>query len=742
MSKRKLFLILTCILYSSTAAQAMYYFSTRDEEEIDDKKRKIIQSIKDEIPVQQLEFTEHNQTQCQLPDQKRVQHNDPLIPRFGKPIAESLPQGPENWKETEECKNQDEIRKKVPDTSQWPYCAHGVVEVWSGNSSNWGTGTMIGPNLVLTAAHNLYNTRSKQKMDKVFFIPARNGQEEPFGRVQASKFYITKKYEETVEHRKNGEEDYGLLVLDQDLSPQTGYFGLNILSRDQLKEKRVTLYVVGYPGDKVRDENGNYSGQHQLWRSKGKEYRVGENYIYYKDSVIRTYGGNSGGGVYYRDPETQECFIVGVHVHGTTTKDGENDATFLTQQRFEQIQEWIAESKICEEINLADKYHTLARTPQQIGTRDFQDFAQIYGDRRAGYRGDFMAKELRNYSAIHLKKINLRSNHMYCDGIIALSQIPLLQLEELDLKYNWIGLVLHRLVGLDKPYPTTEGIQALVVANWPNLKRLKLRQNAIQKNVAILAQGKWPHLQELNLENNGIGDEIQSFCKANWPDLEDLDLRTNCITHKGMVGLCQAKWKNLRILKLGHNYEVKDQGIESLKSADWKNLEIIDLDWTNITTQGVESLRKASWPRFKEIHLEGYIGQDPSYWTQLATIVREGFDAWLESRGGFHGSNGREAKETNKILLAKSTNSNQRKKRTHANDALTEDLPTVKKEDQQEERPTKKQKTTDTRQIVEVPSLTPNEQWLRDTHLAIGMDEEDNGCQNKANYHYNRTFGY
>jgi len=53
--------------------------------------------------------------------------------------------------------NAKDGRKKVETPAQWPNSVHGVLAMNFKNQTKWGTGILIGPNIVLTAGHNLYD---------------------------------------------------------------------------------------------------------------------------------------------------------------------------------------------------------------------------------------------------------------------------------------------------------------------------------------------------------------------------------------------------------------------------------------------------------------------------------------------------------------------------------------------------------------------------------------------------------
>ena len=77
-----------------------------------------------------------------------------------------------------------ELRTRFETTSKFPYSVHGIVRADLGEGRYvTGSGILIGPDLVLTAAHNLFSEsdRTKEKYTKVEFIPGINEGLTPFG---------------------------------------------------------------------------------------------------------------------------------------------------------------------------------------------------------------------------------------------------------------------------------------------------------------------------------------------------------------------------------------------------------------------------------------------------------------------------------------------------------------------------------------------------------------------------------
>jgi len=118
--------------------------------------------------------------------------------------------------------------------------------------TSWGTGVLIGPNIVLTAGHNLYDYQKEVYADaeSIQFLSGMNGQALPFGQAQVDKYFVSPSY------IKEGKEDYGILILKEPIGDITGYYGLVCLEPEEIKRKRIN--VTGYPCDKVASKPNCY----------------------------------------------------------------------------------------------------------------------------------------------------------------------------------------------------------------------------------------------------------------------------------------------------------------------------------------------------------------------------------------------------------------------------------------------------------------------------------------------------
>ena len=147
----------------------------------------------------------------------------------------------------------------------FPYSAIGLVEsVYEDDDgerySSLATGVLIGPDLVFTAAHAVYDVNRHVWSEEVYFYPGKSGN------ASGQTPYSSYAYDISIpqSYYDFGKDDWALLVVDEDFS-DLGMYGFNIVSNSLLN---ATLYSSGYSGDK----NG------EQWRTSGIVRRIGDNY--------------------------------------------------------------------------------------------------------------------------------------------------------------------------------------------------------------------------------------------------------------------------------------------------------------------------------------------------------------------------------------------------------------------------------------------------------------------------------
>jgi V8-like Glu-specific endopeptidase len=146
-------------------------------------------------------------------------------------------------------------RQIVTNSEVWPNCVHGRLCTKFEGENFVGSGTLIGPRYVITAAHNIYDKKKRKECDKdsVVFYPGISGKSCPYGMIRVVSWHYPPEYQ------TEGNEDYALLILEKDVGKYTGYFGLRPHNRTDLNNMEFSLY--GYPAT-MEHQN---SGDHYLW---------------------------------------------------------------------------------------------------------------------------------------------------------------------------------------------------------------------------------------------------------------------------------------------------------------------------------------------------------------------------------------------------------------------------------------------------------------------------------------------
>ena len=190
----------------------------------------------------------------------------------------------------------------VADTTIDPYRKIVYLESFFDSSPLKGTGVMIAPNLVLTAAHNIYSVELGQWSQEVVVTPAQNDGAAPYGVYQGSRVFMFKAYQNEASDAVDS-YDLAVVQLSESVDSQVGFLPVS----GQLSEGN-RIQIAGYPATTQSKIGFMYA----MW---GDITSFNGTLINYK---IDTERGQSGSPVLNEKNE-----IVGIHTKGFVGENGD-----------------------------------------------------------------------------------------------------------------------------------------------------------------------------------------------------------------------------------------------------------------------------------------------------------------------------------------------------------------------------------------------------------------------------------
>ncbi|MBL0941932.1 MAG: trypsin-like serine protease [Alphaproteobacteria bacterium] len=202
-----------------------------------------------------------------------------------------------------------------------------------------GSGVLVGPNHVLTAAHNLFSHKRGGWATEVIFTPAQCKTMKPFGEVKG---VLLRSFKGWIDGKGEGyDHDMGLIILERAIGYQIGWAGL-LEPESSFLASSPRLKIVGYPskGVKVKLQEGIAKIKAaQMYKHSGHIKESQEQRFLYE---IETAPGQSGGPLLAYNMDNH--YVVGVHTYGLyeeSKKERVSEGTRLTSNKLECILEGI-----------------------------------------------------------------------------------------------------------------------------------------------------------------------------------------------------------------------------------------------------------------------------------------------------------------------------------------------------------------------------------------------------------------
>jgi len=217
-------------------------------------------------------------------------------------------------------------RVRITDTDLYPYSAIAYLDVFHDTYLTNCTGTFIGPDVLLTAAHCLWDSEEGYAGD-IIVTPGKSDSFEPFGSEFAYDWIVPQPWIDSA--ATDSLWDYGIVVMvDGALGNEVGWLPVGNYSTQTLARPDFQPAVVGYPGD--------IGGGTQMWGDSRDAFLAVNDYNY--EYFIDTAAGQSGSAIFStNDAEDFFGYIVGIHVSGGVTH---NEGTRIESTTLADIIEW------------------------------------------------------------------------------------------------------------------------------------------------------------------------------------------------------------------------------------------------------------------------------------------------------------------------------------------------------------------------------------------------------------------
>ena len=193
---------------------------------------------------------------------------------------------------------------KVKNTLQYPYSTSAYVEATFKNIDSIvisrGSASFIKDNVLITAAHVVYDRKSKTEATEVKIMPAATPDSNPFGEIKVKEVRYLKEFRNT-DPDELTTYDLAVLILEEPIGAQLGTLGL---PNNLENTKNLDVTITGYPSFNKHIK--------QMYTDTKAVLQDTNDFLFYQ---VDTLPGASGSAVY--DSNNR---IVGVHTNGSKSE--------------------------------------------------------------------------------------------------------------------------------------------------------------------------------------------------------------------------------------------------------------------------------------------------------------------------------------------------------------------------------------------------------------------------------------
>jgi len=542
------------------------------------------------------------------------------------------------------------IRERITNPAEWPQCTNGRVMAFDQRKilSSEGSGTMIGPNFVLTCAHVVVDNDS-QPFHEVRFLPGAHKDKKYFGELVAAKVIVHPKYRYPKDDdEKNWRYDIALLVLDIPIGNLTGWLGLGLIAENRLFSVNITSY--GYPEDKV-----------------DRMYKISANNadIIYKEGLMlfrsKTVPGQSGSGIIY-SPSDNMDYLIGVIA--CIAEDYTTIGSFIDADKYN---------------FLVDAMRTHSKENNRRGNYPFDKLTSIMDWKTVKFSkdwdnpitilklealptrvpetlilediSDILAEMLSVYIPAGIKQLELRGKisltafENICEGLAkrfgaSNSSLPELHLKAFiyvlkpdedpksgkkgigpffattptTMKEAAVGDEIAKklpIIRIKKLYiddafhvSNKEAFLSWIPATYSRIyiKKEPMDTTIQLKEYDYQSQRNWPVYSEIMMLSLSLKDVDMQRILATSFGVEVLNLENSAINDQKAKILANKLWPNLRSLVLNNN-DLTDKGIEILAAQRWPKLTRLELIKNKLSKESIKHIAKGKWPLLCELSL-------------------------------------------------------------------------------------------------------------------------------------------